>query len=174
VAVGPVGRAVADDLLGPEERGPVRARLGRRDRLLDEIPVSVAVLDRELLQAVGLVALGQAYREGEPGMAADGEAVVVPGRVQFEWQGCPGEAQEEAHRNIMSVKANMSRQSFSLAPPGRHISGPVVPKVPLWDAMTVMSSMSDRSFVQAPPGCHVSGPVEPQVLFWTSCPRRAG
>ena len=58
MAVGPVGRAVADDLLGPEERGPARARLGRRDRLPDEYHVSVAVLDLEPLQAAGLVALG--------------------------------------------------------------------------------------------------------------------
>ena len=83
MTVGPVGRAVADGHLGPEERGPARARLGRRDRLSDEVHVYVAVPDREPLQAAGLVALGNVFREGEIGMAADGEAVVVPGRVQL-------------------------------------------------------------------------------------------
>jgi len=75
VAVGLVGRAVADDRLDPDERGLVRARLGRRDRDPDDVHVLVAVLHSEPLPAVGLVALGHILREGELGTAVDGEDV---------------------------------------------------------------------------------------------------
>ena len=49
VAAGLVGRALADDRLVPDERGLVRARFGRRDRLPEDVHVNVAVLDREPL-----------------------------------------------------------------------------------------------------------------------------
>ena len=49
LAVGVVGRAVADDRLDPDERELVRARLGRPDYLLDCVHALVAVLHREPL-----------------------------------------------------------------------------------------------------------------------------
>ena len=73
---------------------------------------------------------------------------------------------------------------FSKAPPGRHISGPLEPKVPFRNIMPVMADMRNRTFQKAPPGRHVSrtkgacgaeGAVQGypacdgKVPFWTFC-----
>jgi len=77
VAVGLLGRAAADDCLDPEERGLACARLGRRDRLPDRVHFLTAFLPHEPLRAVGLVALGPVLRDGELGMALDGEVLIT-------------------------------------------------------------------------------------------------
>ena len=69
VAVGPDGRAAAEDSLKHDERVFTRAHLGRRDRPPDRVRVFAAFLHREHLPAVGRAALGDVLREGEPGVA---------------------------------------------------------------------------------------------------------
>ena len=62
-----------------------------RDAFLqDRIHVSVAVLHRKPLPIVGLVALGHVLRDGELGMAFDGEAVVVRERDELSQAEVPG------------------------------------------------------------------------------------
>merc|ERR1719414_1498562 len=77
MAVCLVGRAETDDGLDLDERWLVGARLGLGNRLPDGSDVGVAVLDRQHLPAVGLVALAHVLREGELGVAVDGDAIVV-------------------------------------------------------------------------------------------------
>mmetsp|Transcript_118787 Transcript_118787/g.298772 ORF Transcript_118787/g.298772 Transcript_118787/m.298772 type:complete len:236 (+) Transcript_118787:1191-1898(+) len=90
VAVGLVGRAIADNGLHLDERGLVRARLGLCNRLADGIHVRVAILHRQHLPAVGLVALAHILREGKLRVAVDGDAVVIPEGDQLAQAKVPG------------------------------------------------------------------------------------
>mmetsp|Transcript_70975 Transcript_70975/g.161223 ORF Transcript_70975/g.161223 Transcript_70975/m.161223 type:complete len:327 (+) Transcript_70975:448-1428(+) len=114
MAVSLVGRAKADDSLHLDERGLVSAGLGLCNRLPDCIDVRVAVLDREDLPAVRLVALANVLSEGKLGVAVNGDAVVIV------------EGYELAEAQVASVSAGLVRDALLHAAVAENAVGVVV------------------------------------------------